>query len=222
MLIARSGYSHGLKVLARDYQNKFQLESYERLSKVIEEVEKNHFEYILSLKSINSSWERHYNNCGKFVGYSPDKILRLKNDLQNNYTHNLDKLDKAISSIIIVEPKLELYKLTILILKSGNFQKSNEAYSIFDDYTKNIFSKHEIEELDRKIRPIIELAFEGLSYIDNLKQDLQNILLGGVYEHNIKRGKFLEFSNGRLNISIDDYAASQKALFAKYTAQKGS
>lgn len=208
--IARSSYKHGLEVQAKDYQNKFQLEAYNRISKSIEEVEE-----------ADISFTRTFINFEFLIKYENNKRDELLKGLQqfdnafSIYREIFEIINKSIESIIIVEPKLNMYEFAFQKIRHNLYFKKTEISDTIHQDEKQLDNK-KIEQLLIEFK---EIRFQTYSFINSFKKDLQRILLGSVYKHNIPRpitGKATYTDSGskkRIYISIDNYKESMQALF---------
>lgn len=202
IFVAFKGYKNALKQQALDYQHQFQIRTYEKILGPIEDQTQKASLYMVALESFSSDVMLRYNAQQRgqplppaFDKYGSEHYFHM----YLKYLDSITAVMKSLESIYIIEPKLKIF-VTALSSVHWDAQllfREVEA-SVFKFSSKTVIgsnqqevrispdvaSKAEAESLARAIRKISDQVQEGLSYLDDLKIELQNLLLGKIYGAN--------------------------------------
>lgn len=219
--LAIYGYKHAFKKIARNHQHEFQIKTYQDLLTTVNECSESLSKFNAIISRFRGQIEINTSLMPLDFGLRTEQIIEAKHTVATNIVN----LTGKIESVFIIEPKLGIHNIA---LTSMNWSL-NELYKklgdstflcLFQDGTDKNGKKTVIQpkkltqdELKKHLKTIEEISdniVDTSCYLSDLNKDIQNILLGDIYERKVSHRKPL---NPNIKVISVDFYDDLKSYF---------
>lgn len=225
VLMAYWGFQKSYRNIEKDHKHEFQIRTYEKILEAISLVTNQSSSYIAFLSSFSSQLTINFSS--QEIGLLPTDLGSRPKDYihrHHQYSQSITNLMMNLETIQIIEPKLKIF---CTALSSINWEVGNYRDQITDDTFSYVFNEFinrdgkeikanpalitasDMKRIQDTINNMCNSAIDGMCYIEDLKVELQNLLLGEVYS-NRKLALRTPLVAGKKVISIERYDELKK------------